>query len=276
MSDHGGGHGKIFTILKWIFIFFVIALILFWLLSGGPQKAWEVGKHLGNPVGLLFEDATSSDSTIRLPWQPTEMTRGPDISDYVGVADSELARSNTQTESRTELQQFGDPSPYTGTVHITNRVTGRADEEFIELQASGSAAVGVSNWSLQSAMSGVRVYIGNATPAFISGVVNPVASIFLSPGERVIVSSGPSPLGVSFRENICTGLLQQYQRFTPPLQSSWIQGVSYNDCVHAHYSDPSFPLPTWRVFLHSSLSLWRQNDVIRLLDASGRVVDVSY
>jgi len=274
MAGGHGGSSKIWTILKWILLAFIVALIIFWIITGGPRKAWEVGKHYSNPAAIIFNDATSSDGLIRLPWQPTELTRGPDITGYAELAEEQRTGADGGSTSRDEIRQFGEPSPYAGVVVISGSSIGRG-QEYIELASQGSVALGISGWSLQSAASGLRAYIGNAAPVFISGVVNQTAPVFFGIGEHAIVTTGASPVGVSFRENVCTGYLQRFQEFTPPLTTPSAAGASYNECVNAHYADASFALPSWRIYLSASSPLWNPtHDTIRLLDGSGRIVDV--
>ena len=51
--------------------------------------------------------------------------------------------------------------------------------------------------------------------------------------------------------------------------------LTYNGCVDRHQWDPGFASGSWRIYLGSSVTLWNPlHDVIRLLDASGRTVDV--
>jgi hypothetical protein len=50
---------------------------------------------------------------------------------------------------------------------------------------------------------------------------------------------------------------------------------TYQGCVANHQSDPGFFKNEWRVFLESPAELWREDrEIIRLRDASGRIVDV--
>ena len=49
------------------------------------------------------------------------------------------------------------------------------------------------------------------------GAVNVEDVIALVAGERAIVATGISPVGVSFRENSCTGYLDQFQGFSPAM-----------------------------------------------------------
>lgn len=51
--------------------------------------------------------------------------------------------------------------------------------------------------------------------------------------------------------------------------------LTYNSCIDRHQWQPGFNGNTWRIYLGSNDTLWNHaHDVIRLLDASGRTVDV--
>lgn len=54
--------------------------------------------------------------------------------------------------------------------------------------------------------------------------------------------------------------------------------LSYNGCVQNHKHEGSFARDSWRIYLNAGGELWRNShDIIRLLDAEGRTVDmVSY
>jgi hypothetical protein len=189
--------------------------------------------------------------------------------------------------------------------------------------ASDTAPISLGGWSLQSAYTGVRHTLPQAAPNFIQGAVNAVLPVSLAPGAEVVVSSGVSPVGVSFRENECAGYLAQFQEFSPPLQtrcvsaaaaipdtaetraalgdtcfdflatvpsctfprslpsdispacaSSVMQALSYNSCVRIHRTEAGFAGSTWRLYLAAPRPLWREHDVVRLLDPAGRIVDV--
>lgn len=67
---------------------------------------------------------------------------------------------------------------------------------------------------------------------------------------------------------------------TPPAgassacQSFIINYLNYNGCVTAHQNDADFEGDTWRIYLGRSTSMWRtQNEVVKLIDASGNTVD---
>ena len=320
-------------------VLMLITLALVWLLTGGWGKITHGGINFANPIDIIFFHGTTTGGHLVLPWQ-LSITQGPDISQYVDEANRETGNTSSDIESTQdqysappsqpqELQTFGNPSPYRGKVLLgAGAVTeSNIHSESIELRASSqnTTPVAMTGWTLQSAVTGVRMNIPPAASPFLMGVVNAVDPLSLAPGEDAIVVSGPSPVGVSFRENICTGYLQQFQNFTPPLNDSCpdpsdafpaspeniqkygdscfdfvrslphctfpnksipsglsqscvsfvLNTYNYSSCVSAYRQRPDFKLDTWRIYLSSGVELWRNtHDIIRLLDAQGRTVDV--
>lgn len=212
-----------------LFLFLIAVVAIVWALGGGPQRAFSSARAIQNPLEFFMGKGVEG-APIMLPWQP-ETTRGPDIMFSGGGTDAyaDPYATNDADSERDDLSparkamDFGDPSPYVGRVTLS-RGGGTSDPagEFIVIEAnpSNGAPVFVSGWSLQSALSGVRMVIPQAAPLFVSGVVNAVAPVALVPGASAVVGSGISPVGVSFRENICTGYLGQFQDFVPPLDAT--------------------------------------------------------
>jgi hypothetical protein len=218
----------------------------------------------------------------------------------------------------------GTPSPFAGEVSLSaaNAQESGADE-YLELDNHGRDAVTITGWTIESVFSGVRFVIPPAANPFVLGSVNRVANVSLAPGETAIVGSGASPVGVSFRENMCSGFLTQSQSFAPELESNCPaaasvmpltsdnltrygsdcidyaasipdcefpshmpsslssscrvylgNALSYNGCVSTNQSRVGFASGTWRLYLGAGVELWNnRHDIIRLLDANGRIVD---
>lgn len=223
----GGSGGMLKTILTTILILVILALVIFWLVTGGIQRAWGVGKSFTNPIALIFGNGTSTGASITLPWQPAS-TRGPDISDYVGQADAQQsaadAGSSEPDATVTNLQQYGNPSPYAGQVTIAgdNATAASPAQEYVQIQASSgnTAPINVTGWVLQSAVSRLFASVPLAAPVFIGGAANSVRPVLLAPGATAILTTGLSPIGVSFQESECTGYLSQLQQFYPNLGES--------------------------------------------------------
>lgn len=219
----------VLTILRYLAIAVVLTFIAAWLFLGGWQQVKSFVATVPNPVDILF--GGSSDSYIvQLPWQ-VPVPQGPNISDYVehyggGSEDGTGASAEyAALEARAAaLREYGTPSPYAGLVQLA--ATGASDyrpsHEYLRVRANPSNAgpVVISGWSVQSSLSGRRAYIPEAASPLVHGAVNRVAPVALAPGTDAILASGISPVGVSFRESICTGYLAQLQDFEPQLANA--------------------------------------------------------
>lgn len=208
----------------------LLGLLILWVIQGGPAAAIRTAKTFLNPLSLIG-GGEGSGATLRLPWQPAETTRGPDMSEYLGSS----AGQDTQDEGQpavmnvgpstaggtADISAFGTPSPYINTIHLQRGNAEESDpsQEYLELDASAllSSPVVVSGWSLQSTLTGARVFIPEAAPVFVMGVVNSVVPITLGGNDSVFLTTGTSPFGVSFRENACSGYLLELRQFTPDL-----------------------------------------------------------
>lgn len=94
------------------------------------------------------------------------------------------------------------------------------DREFIiiDVDIDDENFLNVSKWSLGNKDG--RYPLGDAVLLPRQGKVNKSSEITLTMDSRLIVTSGESPIGVSFRENLCSGFLDQYQEFVPPLEDN--------------------------------------------------------
>lgn len=114
-------------------------------------------------------------------------------------------------------------SAYRGKVSLSRDVSGAmsADpkNEYVVIRLSGAVTEGVSlvGWKLASSASNNQATLPNASELPSSGRVSATGPVTLSPGEEAIVVTGRSPVGVSFKENRCTGYFEERQNFSPTL-----------------------------------------------------------
>ncbi len=315
----------------------LVILLGVWLATGGVQEIVGVARGISHPFRFVFDGGLS---TFRLPWQPETKIFGPivdiggEISDTGadGAPEEELADAQKEYDAIVQemqnMQNFGEPSAYRGHVTLAEAAAAEAGvaNEYVELEAGwdNTSPVKISGWSLQSALTGIRAYLPRAAHPFILGSLNTQNDIYLEPGDSAIVATAVSPVGTSFRENVCTGYLAGSQRFTPELERAcpapsetlpltpenirtygencfdFVQtlspctlpasvpssvspacrlflanNLSYNGCVQNHRHENDFPRSMWRIYLNAGGELWRNShDIIRLLDADGRTVDV--
>lgn len=208
-------------ILSFLFLAFVVAFVAVWLLNGGWSKSIAAAKNF-NPLGILLGGGPLG-ANFRLPGQP-DLPLGADISQYTdggydtGYADdyASLAQQVDDLEARVnEARNFGGVSPYATAVTLRIENPGTPDE-FAVIEVNGDTAVSTTGWSLQSALTRTRITLPHAASVFVLGAANTIQPVQLSPGTTIIAASGVSPVGVSFRENICSGYLGQLQHYAPP------------------------------------------------------------
>ncbi|MEN9561467.1 MAG: hypothetical protein RIQ56_740 [Candidatus Parcubacteria bacterium] len=320
------------TILIWLFVAIVLIFFIVWALSGGIGRAISAGKGLLSPSSFFTGNA--SGTTFTLPWQqyvepaPIEVDMNSDFDNTGNANINDLENQYAQLKDEAErVKLFGTPSPHAGKVLFSgNDATSPAvNEEFVAIQNMSDTPLALSGWSIQSAYTGVRVPLPNAAAPLITGTVNALQPITLAPEESLVALTGASPVGVSFHVNMCSGYLQQFQKFTPLLYEQcpdpgeamrvtpenlqtygegcidFVRSIprchfptgeqipgsvtaacrsfvgstfSYNGCVSTHRSNPQF-FDGWRIYFNSQTELWRNgHDVIRLLDETGRTVDV--
>lgn len=107
------------------------------------------------------------------------------------------------------------------TVRARNVEVEDAQEEYftIKLSSKNKEPVNITDWIIQNNQN-EKFFVGRGSYLPYSARVNIEKDIILEPGEEAIIISGKSPIGVSFKQNICTGFFTQFQNFTPSLKRS--------------------------------------------------------
>lgn len=225
------------NILLWFLWLLVLAFVVVWLWTGGAHKAWNAGKSLTSVVDMVFFRGKASGIPFRLPWQlepPSGIILAQDSQTNPGGAsqaeleqklaslENDYSKLSAQAE---EAKTFGNPSPFRGRVGIAQSYGAQEaspSAEYIVLGANSAntSPVDITGWSVQSAYTGARGYITRSASPFVMGSINNTEATQLNPGATAIINSGFSPVGISFRENICTGYLAQFQSFSPSLSNS--------------------------------------------------------
>ncbi len=92
-------------------------------------------------------------------------------------------------------------------------------QEYLVLYANrtNTAPISISGWQLHSRRTARTVSIGGGIETALIGQPTSPTLVMLAPGHSAVISTGRSPVGISFRENKCTGYLSQFQTFTPTL-----------------------------------------------------------
>ncbi|HEY4510858.1 MAG TPA: hypothetical protein VJG29_00625 [Candidatus Paceibacterota bacterium] len=198
-GDPGAGGDVIFIVV------IIIVIASFWFLAGGPERS---------DVSLLIRPPSS-------PQIGETVTEGDDSSvrsDVSGIT-SEIKKVEdaiTTLKKIPSSSQRGKVDIYS----VSQAEETKPEQEYIVLKANkdSDGPLSITGWKLQSSLTGRTVEIDQGAATLVLGQQN-LGAIFLKPGETAHIISGRSPMGSSFRTNICSGYLGQFQSFTPNLRN---------------------------------------------------------
>jgi hypothetical protein len=203
----------------WLFIGILICIFAVWVATGGPSRpiSWS-GPYI-TPITTVGDRSEGYGISHASGSESTSHNTSRDLAN----AQDEVADLQRSVVS---ARQFGEASIYKDKVTIRHSVgsfsSDNPDDEYLTVSASSriDAPIDISGWRVTSAATGKAVTIPTGVALVHSGAVNAQADIALGAGETAIISVGDSPIGVSFKENMCTGYFDQFQRFTPSLSQS--------------------------------------------------------
>ena len=128
-------------------------------------------------------------------------------------------QTNVDTQEKTQRAQnlAQGLSPFTDYVTIKSlkkpEVFARYEYVTIGIRET-NVPINLTGWSIVSRVTGRRATIGNASP-FPKN--QPEQPLVVSSNQDIIIVSGTSPIGESFRLNACTGYFENKQNFVPDL-----------------------------------------------------------
>ncbi len=201
-----------------LFLFFGILIFIFvvWVATGGPSRPISfTGPYItpitapgGRGTGYTLQSGGRSGTVTQNVQQ--------------GVSHAQQDIVDLQ-KSLAEATHFGTPSTFKGLVTIRHSVgslrTSDANKEYVTISVSGRATNGITitGWRISSAAVGHSLRIPEGVNIPKSAIVNQTAPIVLLPGQTAVITTGESPVGMSFRGNMCTGYFDQFQNFTPSI-----------------------------------------------------------
>lgn len=213
----------VFTILKWLGVAMILSLVALWLWQGGFWRIAEYADIIPNPAA----EGWKNGGDFALPGQP-EMWEVPDTT---SLPDDGAYGSVGEFSPSDMTGRDGERSPYSGFIFLqpTAAFGTTPKDEYLVIRAGAdlTGPVSISGWTIQSALSGESAVVPLAANPFTQGVINEVGPVRLNAHDAAIVSSGPSPIGVSFRETSCSGYLAATQQFTPPLSNMCPRPADY-------------------------------------------------
>jgi hypothetical protein len=204
--------------IKWLIGAF-LALIVAWVATGGPEResarqgvflhpVYSTGTGIPYGGSYLYPSPDSEKSKLVTP----ETNIAPLVEGAEAIADK-----------LKKAQNINLPSMFLKTLLLDGTVGAKAtdpQQEYVRITApdKNRRDISITGLTLKSAISEIPFTIGKGVKTFLSGTVSESESIVLAPGQSAIVLSGRSPVGVSFRENVCSGYLGQFQNFAPTLR----------------------------------------------------------
>ncbi len=185
--------------LKWLIVIF-IGLWVVWVFTGGPERGTSQG-------GIFIKPSDSIENS----WKTYNKNKFT-----IGQSTEKIQ------EDLEKAQEIVGVSSYKDKVIIKNGYASNDDpnREYLIIESSkkNKEKINITDWTLESVITGKKIAIKKASYLPYTSTVNTEEPIFLSPGDKAFITTGRSPIGVSFRTNLCTGYLEQFQDFYPTLK----------------------------------------------------------
>ena len=190
-------------------LFVVIALALFAAASASNNHSQRSSSSSSNPPDLAGSHVTLSTPKSPVPTDPNE------ISQELGRIGKDLEKIGAEAQ-KTKTSPWGDSVE----IESASPYARESSNEIVTLHISSNAPekIDITGWEIKSAISGRGGILPQGVRIPYWGSLNTEENIVVRPGDTIYISSGRSPLGVSFLTNLCTGYFEQFQNFTPSLR----------------------------------------------------------
>lgn len=188
------GAGELFSLIGIFILMFVL-----WAATGGPSRPISFSGPYLNPI-------TNTGTSAQPYGDPTKFS-SINAGVTVGVNGVDIQNAST---ARTSVSFSRDLSGATQTDPKNEYVV-------INVASSLTTPLSTAGWKIVSKETGGGAPFPQGIETARSGRVNALTPITLKGGDQVILVSGRSPVGVSFKENKCTGYFEEQQDFRPAL-----------------------------------------------------------
>ncbi len=197
-----------------LFVVFFIGIGIAALLSGGAKSSGTQNK-----VPVFSSGSSANGSSVNR--NPT--TNKPVTEKTIAQEIKKIERSVEEIAKEiTKLEENQNASTYKGSISM--RISGRASsdpiKEYITLEASSKnkEPINITGWQLKSLSTNKNVSIKQGVYLFFPQSQNPESDIYLNPNDKAYISTGRSPMGISFKVNACSGYHSQFLSFTPSIR----------------------------------------------------------
>jgi len=133
------------------------------------------------------------------------------------IVSPSITQNNSAGENSTSATKT-----YSVSMNVYGEGSSDYNNEYVEIYASGSnsAPINITGWTLVSERTGNKAVIPKGVTLYSQTGSNVPQDVYLKPGERAIISSSNSPIGVSTKLNICSGYLTQERYFAQSIPRS--------------------------------------------------------
>ncbi len=124
-----------------------------------------------------------------------------------------------------EAERLYEPSPHAGSIVFHNRTSGIKESEpereyFVLLVSSAlPEPIDITGWKVFDKNKKISYSLPKGIKVLGTGGIQKAVPIRVGAGNTVIISSGRSPVGSSFRINKCSGYRSQFKNFTPTIKT---------------------------------------------------------
>lgn len=192
---------------------FIIILILFILLG----LAYDPIRKAGMNSVISNISNTPSSSVNTSPNSGSSVNKGTE-EEIRNLAED----VNNLQENVEKLSDISKRSPYYGKIRMSN-ISGirstNPNQQYLTLSTSikKNETVKITGWYMKSEVTGYFAVIGKAALLPYPSQSGIESNVILQQGDRVYLTKGFSPIGISFRTNKCTGYFEQDRIFYPSL-----------------------------------------------------------
>jgi hypothetical protein len=190
----------------------IIILIVLFILIGlayGPIKNGSLN---------LKTNANNTSSSIGTASQNSKPSTNKNTEESIKSAEENIKNIE---ENVNQAAEESKRSPYYGKIRtsgISGLYSNNPDRQYIYLSTNldKNETIKITGWYLKSEVTGYYVIIGKAA-LLPFPFTNTESDVILERGDRVYLTKGFSPIGISFRTNECTGYFEENRAFYPSL-----------------------------------------------------------
>lgn len=206
------------------FIWGLLGIGIAWFIMGGANNPSAQDRYIrppapldsGETYGGARKATTGSNDTetLNLPQGPAELVKS------AGEKIRDLFNGASVTS---ESKKIAEATILSKTVFLDGVAGAQASnpqEEYLRIVATPQAekSVSLEGMTIRGSALATKAPIPPAANLPVLGTPNLKTAVSLPPTGRAIITSGRSPIGTSFRVNICSGYLDQFQAYTPTLR----------------------------------------------------------